>query len=158
MAEHSGTISSGFGRLFAIHGPPFPKHSSGPVQWGRLSLVAEPPVATEPADALVPDLRHRLASDPLRRWTLDEISDGAGLSARTLQRRLTDQGLSLSRLVAEARLQVAAGYLIEKSGPSLAEIGFLAGYSDQAHFTRAFAKGVGTSPRRYREDFGSASS
>ncbi|WP_340260536.1 helix-turn-helix transcriptional regulator [Roseobacter sp. HKCCA0882] len=144
--------------MFAIHGPPFPKHSSGPVQWGRLSLVAEPPVATEPADALVPDLRHRLASDPLRRWTLDEISDGAGLSARTLQRRLTDQGLSLSRLVAEARLQVAAGYLIEKSGPSLAEIGFLAGYSDQAHFTRAFAKGVGTSPRRYREDFGSASS
>ncbi len=30
------TISSGFGRLFAIHGPPFPKHSGGPVQWGRL--------------------------------------------------------------------------------------------------------------------------
>ena len=30
------TISSGFGRLFAILGPPFPKHSGGPVQWGRL--------------------------------------------------------------------------------------------------------------------------
>lgn len=121
-------------------------------------LVAEPTVATEPAEALVPDLRHRLAADPLRRWTLDEIADGAMLSSRTLQRRLTEQGLSLSRLVAEARLQVAAGYLVEKPGPSLAEIGFLAGYSDQAHFTRAFAKGVGTSPRRYREEFGSASS
>ena len=24
---------------FAIHGPPFPKHSGGPVQWGRLTTV-----------------------------------------------------------------------------------------------------------------------
>ena len=125
-------------------------HSGGP--------VAEPPIATEPADALVPDLRHRLTADPLRRWTLDEISNGAGLSARTLQRRLTEQGLSLSRLIAEARLQVAADFLVEAAGPSLAEIGFLAGYSDQAHFTRAFAKGVGTSPRRYREAFSSSAS
>jgi AraC-like DNA-binding protein len=125
------------------------RHSGG--------LVAEPPVVTEPAEALVTELRHRLEADPLRRWTLAEISDGAGLSVRTLQRRLTEQGFSLSRLVAEARLQVAAGHLVEKSGPSLAEIGFLAGYSDQAHFTRAFAQGVGTSPRRYREAFANPS-
>jgi AraC-like DNA-binding protein len=120
-------------------------HSGGP--------IAEPSVATETAEALTTELRHRLASDPLRRWTLAEISDGAGLSVRTMQRRLTEQGLSLSRLVAEARLQVAADFLVEAPGPSLAEIGFLAGYSDQAHFNRAFAKGVGTSPRRYREAF-----
>jgi len=25
--------------LFAIPGPPFPKHSGGPVQWGRLTGV-----------------------------------------------------------------------------------------------------------------------
>ncbi|WP_217629249.1 hypothetical protein, partial [Lutimaribacter saemankumensis] len=31
------TISSGLGRLFAILGPPFPKHSGGPVQLGRLN-------------------------------------------------------------------------------------------------------------------------
>ncbi|MES0865005.1 Hint domain-containing protein, partial [Ruegeria sp. SCPT10] len=30
------TISSGFGRLFAIRGPPFPKHSGGTAQLGRL--------------------------------------------------------------------------------------------------------------------------
>uniref|UniRef100_UPI00262F36AF hypothetical protein n=1 Tax=uncultured Ruegeria sp. TaxID=259304 RepID=UPI00262F36AF len=28
---------SGFGRLFAIRGPPFPKHSGGPVQLGKLT-------------------------------------------------------------------------------------------------------------------------
>lgn len=120
------------------------------------NLVAEPPVATEPAGVLASELRHHLAIDPLRRRTLAEVAEHAGLSARTLQRRLTEQGLSLSRLVAEARLQVAAEHLLERHGPSLAEIGFLAGYSDQAHFTRAFAKGVGTSPRRYREDLAQA--
>jgi hypothetical protein len=31
-------ISSGFGRLFIIIGPPFPKHSAGPVQMGRLII------------------------------------------------------------------------------------------------------------------------
>ena len=33
------TISSGLGRLFAILGPPFPKHSGGPVQLGRLTAA-----------------------------------------------------------------------------------------------------------------------
>ncbi|WP_206614028.1 hypothetical protein, partial [Paenirhodobacter populi] len=33
------TISSGFGRLFAILDPPFPKHNSGPLQWGRITPV-----------------------------------------------------------------------------------------------------------------------
>ncbi|MCV2882161.1 hypothetical protein, partial [Actibacterium sp. XHP0104] len=32
------TISSGFGRLFAILSPPFPKHNGGPVQMGRLTV------------------------------------------------------------------------------------------------------------------------
>jgi hypothetical protein len=34
-------ISSGFGRLFIIIGPPFPKHSAGPVQMGRLRLAIQ---------------------------------------------------------------------------------------------------------------------
>lgn len=151
------TLRDQNGRLWRADGkwydPARVEPGGGVILHHSVGLVAEPPVATEPADALVTDLRHRLAADPLRRWTLDEISNGAGLSARTLQRRLTEQGLSLSRLVAEARLKVAADFLVEATGPSLAEIGFLAGYSDQAHFTRAFTKGVGTSPRRYREAF-----
>lgn len=51
-----------------------------------------------------------------------------------------------------------ARYYIKGSGPSLAEIGILAGYSDQAHFTRAFAKGVDTFLRSYREAFADPSS
>ena len=36
------TISSGFGRLFAILGPPFPKHSGGSVQLERLNTRSVP--------------------------------------------------------------------------------------------------------------------
>jgi transcriptional regulator GlxA family with amidase domain len=36
----------------------------------------------------------------------------------------------------------------------LAEIGFLAGFSDQAHFARIFHRNVGTTPSRYRAEFG----
>ena len=32
-------ISSGLTRLFAIGGPPFPKHKHGPVKMGRLNVL-----------------------------------------------------------------------------------------------------------------------
>ncbi|PPB79365.1 AraC-like DNA-binding protein [Albidovulum inexpectatum] len=156
------TLSDQGGRLWRKAGRWFDPgrlaHGSGVILHHSGRHRDEPTITAGPTEALATRLREHLTADPLRRWTVKDLADWAGLSARTLQRRLTEQGLSLSRLVAEARLQVAAGYLVEKPGPSLAQIGFLAGYSDQAHFTRAFAKGVGTSPRRYREEFGSASS
>lgn len=100
------------------------------------------------------ELRGQLMADPVRRWTLSDLAARAGLSPRTLQRRLSQGAVSFSRLVAEARLQVAAAHLCNAAGPGLAEIGFLAGYSDQAHFTRSFHRAVGTTPGAYRADFG----
>lgn len=99
-------------------------------------------------------LRKRLARDPLRRWTVAELAAAAGTSPRTLQRRLTEHSTSFSRLVTEARVQVAATHLCQKNGPALAEIGFLAGFADQAHFARSFSRAVGTTPSSYRADFG----
>ena len=86
------------------------------------------------------------------RFSLEFSASSSRRKPRLLERR------PIPRLVAEACLQVAAGKLVNGLGPSLAKIRFLAGHSDQAHFTRAFAKGVVTSPRRYREEFASASS
>ncbi|MGD1934352.1 MAG: helix-turn-helix transcriptional regulator [Candidatus Phaeomarinobacter sp.] len=96
-----------------------------------------------------------MASDPLRRWTLNDLATTADLSTRTLQRRLAARSASFTGFVAAARLQTAADYLCDGLGPGLAAIGFLAGYSDQAHFTRAFTKAVGTTPSAYRSDFAS---
>jgi len=101
----------------------------------------------------VASLRQTILADPLNRWTVDSLAAQSGLSKRTLQRRLKEQDTSFSRLVADSRLEVAAEYLCRADGPSLAEIGFLAGYTDQAHFARSFSTSVGTTPRAYRADF-----
>lgn len=99
-------------------------------------------------------LRQSLVADPARRWTLADLAAEAGASPRTLQRRLARESVSFSRLVSEARLEVAASFLCDGRGPGLAEIGFLAGFSDQAHFARMFNRAVGTTPGAYRADFG----
>lgn len=116
-----------------------------------LKTEASPPNPT--AANFVDTLRARVAADPVRRWTVAALAALAGMTPRTLQRRLTIGGTSVSRLVAEARLQIAAEYLCHRSGPGLVEIGYLSGYADQAHFTRSFSAAVGTSPRAYRSSF-----
>jgi AraC-like DNA-binding protein len=72
-----------------------------------------------------------------------------GLSLRTLQRRLTLAGISFSELLGEVRVRMAAAWLA-RGAPTLAEIGFLCGYADQAHFTREFTRRAGMPPARYR--------
>lgn len=98
-------------------------------------------------------LRDRLVADPLRRWSLAGIAADMRMSGRTLQRRLAERSLSLSAMIADTRLQVAASHLCDPNGPGLAETGFLSGYSDQAHFARAFKHAVGTTPGGFRADF-----
>ncbi|MDP2120348.1 MAG: helix-turn-helix transcriptional regulator [Hoeflea sp.] len=124
-------------------------------------LVLSPPhrpkatgtiAASASADPVL-DLRRNLAADPARRWTLADLAAEAGASPRTLQRRLAIRSVSFTRLVSDARLEVAASYLSDTGGPGLAEIGFLAGFSDQAHFARVFNRSVGTTPGAYRADF-----
>jgi CO/xanthine dehydrogenase Mo-binding subunit/AraC-like DNA-binding protein len=108
----------------------------------------------EPATDLVAMLRQRLAADPLHRWTLADLSAEMGTTPRTLQRRLTRQADSFSHMLSQARLQVAAEHLCRADGPGLAEVGFLAGFADQSHFTRIFSREVGITPAAYRADFG----
>lgn len=110
---------------------------------GAASLVSDP----------VSGLRDRLVADPVRRWTVANLAAETGASPRTLQRRLTERSLSFSRLVAEARVEVAATHLNNANGPTLAEIAFIAGFADQAHFARTFSRTVGTTPSGYRADF-----
>lgn len=102
----------------------------------------------------VSGLRNRLVADPVRRWTVANLAAKCGTSARTLQRRLTERSLSFSRLVTDARVEVAASHLCKANGPALAEIAFIAGFADQAHFARTFSRAVGRTPSGYRADFG----
>jgi AraC-like DNA-binding protein len=80
---------------------------------------------------------------------IEEIADVAGMGVRTLQRRLKKNGLTFKRVVDQARFQVAA-VLLRDPHVQLVDIAYKMGYSDQAHFSRAFRRFAGTSPAEYR--------
>ena len=81
--------------------------------------------------------------------TLSEISNELGMSARTLQRRLSENGRSFQGLVDLARQELAQ-QLLRETDYSLAEVAFLTGFSEQSGFTRAFKRWSGQTPRSYR--------
>lgn len=81
--------------------------------------------------------------------TLSFIASELGIGARTLQRRLSDQGYSFQSLVDTARKDLAQR-LLRETKYSLAEVAFLTGFSEQSAFTRAFKRWVGHTPRSYR--------
>ena len=81
--------------------------------------------------------------------TLSTVAGSLGMSARTLQRRLSDQDKSFQQLVDQARRELAQ-QLLRETTYSLAEIAFLTGFAEQSGFTRAFKRWAGDTPRSYR--------
>jgi len=73
----------------------------------------------------------------------------AGTSVRSLQRRLTELGVSYSAIVDRVRFSVASE-LLRDDGVKIIEIAIAAGYSDPAHFTRAFRRWTSLTPVEYR--------
>jgi AraC-like DNA-binding protein len=67
-----------------------------------------------------------------------------------MQRRLDEHGVAFVDLLDEVRAQLAKNKL-QGSDLSLAEIGFLLGFSDQSSFTRAFKRWTGQTPKEYRQ-------
>jgi len=68
---------------------------------------------------------------------------------RTFQRRLEQEGLTYQRLVDQVRFQAAAELLGNRS-VKMIEIALELGYSDAAHFTRAFRRWTGVEPSEFR--------
>lgn len=77
------------------------------------------------------------------------IAAALGLSDRTFQRRLADEGLSFSDLVDGTRRELAQRHLADPR-LTLTDIGYLLGYSDQSTFFRASNRWFGESPGEYR--------
>ena len=80
---------------------------------------------------------------------ITQIASELGMSARTLQRRLSERGQSFQSLVDLSRRDLAS-QLLRETEYSLAEIAFLTGFSEQSGFTRAFKRWQGQTPRSYR--------
>ena len=83
--------------------------------------------------------------------SISEVAKKLGMSGRTLQRRLSEQGHSYQGLVDEARRRLAER-LLQQTNYSLAEVAFMTGFAEQSSFTRAFKRWAGQTPRSYRLD------
>jgi AraC-like DNA-binding protein len=82
-------------------------------------------------------------------FTLEEIARSQAMSARTLQRRLEEEGRGFVELVEETRRALALRTL-EDPRVATTSVCFLLGYSDDRGFRRAFERWTGLSPAAWR--------
>lgn len=77
------------------------------------------------------------------------IAGGVGLSSRYIHRLFENEPMRLMQWVWEQRLANCYQDLLRRkeSRHSVSQIAYAAGFNDQAHFSRAFRKRFGTSPR-----------
>jgi AraC-like DNA-binding protein len=80
---------------------------------------------------------------------LSLVAEIVGMSERTLQRRLAQSRTTYSAIVQEARFLIASD-LMADSDLNIADIAFAAGYDNPPHFSRAFKRLTGITPRDYR--------
>lgn len=92
-------------------------------------------------------LKPYVGSDLLRLETAAEIS---GLSKRSLQRMLHRHGTSFQQVINDCKFEAAKAMLADGS-PTVKDIATELGYSDQAHFSRAFKKQCGVTPTEFRQ-------
>lgn len=80
---------------------------------------------------------------------VDWVAAKLGTTRRSLQRYLREQGTSFNRLVEDALCKRAKD-LLAQGTVSVTDIALQLGYSDPAHFTRAFRRWTGVAPTAYR--------
>lgn len=78
---------------------------------------------------------------------LADLASEMGITPRTLQRRLSDEGTSLRAILRVYREQMATAYLAQ-GNVSMEEISGALGYAEPTVFSRAFKVWTGSSPAR----------
>jgi AraC-like DNA-binding protein len=80
---------------------------------------------------------------------LAQVAEISGMSSRSFQRRLREEGIGYSQLVDRSRFELAA-LLLQEDRIKIIDIAFELGYNDPFNFTRAFRRWAGMSPREFR--------
>jgi AraC-like DNA-binding protein len=80
---------------------------------------------------------------------LAQVAEISGMSSRSFQRRLREEGIGYSQLVDRSRFELAA-LLLQQDRIKIIDIAFELGYNDPFNFTRAFRRWAGMSPREFR--------
>jgi AraC-like DNA-binding protein len=121
-----------------------PNAMEQPVSWAKVSPKVWSPFLCAVGDKVAERLPELLL--------IDDAAADMHMSRRSFQRTLALDGVSYQQLQAEVRFRLAGWHLLKQEMP-IAEIGFVCGYSDQAHLTREFNKRVGVPPAKYRSLF-----
>ncbi len=82
-------------------------------------------------------------------FTPEQTAKALGLHARTLQRRLRNEGSSFEKIKDDARREWAQSLLVQPAVP-LTEIAQMLGYADSSAFSRSCRRWFGEAPRTYR--------
>jgi AraC-like DNA-binding protein len=79
----------------------------------------------------------------------EEVARALGLSVRTLQRRLTEEGASFRDIVLAVKVDVAKE-LLQRDDLTIAEVASAVGFARVPAFSRAFSQRTGISPSAFR--------
>ncbi len=95
-------------------------------------------------------VRHTLVTLlPVGRGTLQELARACGVSNRTLQRRLDDEGTTFAAVLDDVRYALARD-LLKQPGSSIATAAGALGFSSHASFHAAFCRWAGMTPGQFR--------
>jgi len=82
---------------------------------------------------------------------IQTVASELGMSNRTLQRRLIDEGTNFKNVLTHVRHEQAIEYLADLS-LDIKEVAFMIGYEDQNSFYRAFRLWEGNTPSNWRAE------
>jgi AraC-like DNA-binding protein len=119
-----------------------------------LERHAEELLARSPRRAGLAGEVRRILSEALRGGDpgLEAVARRLGMSARTLQRKLREEGTSHQELLEEMRRDLSERYLREPR-MAICEVAYLLGFSEPSAFHRAFRRWTGTTPARFRQTY-----
>lgn len=101
--------------------------------------------------AIVEEVRECLATEPGDAWTLDRLVDRVAVSPGHLCRVFKeDTGSTIHRYLSELRLREALASVMDGER-NLSALAQRLGYSSHSHFTEAFRRSFGRSPRHLRD-------
>ena len=86
---------------------------------------------------------------PRGRHTIEQVGQHLGVSPRTLQRQLGQEGANFQTLVNDVRREQAQR-LIEGQAHSITEVAQLVGFAETSAFSRWFGQQFGVSPSRWK--------
>ena len=123
----------------------------------RFVEPARCPAAPDAAAAALLRARDLLHESPGRAVSLDELAAAAGLSKFHLLRAFTKR-FGLPPHTYHTQLRIATARTLLADGVPISRVALEAGFADQSHLTRHFARNVGVTPGAYVRSTRGASS